>query len=157
VRLEWFTAGTPNPDPERALGRAYLLRGQGVVFSRGFGQLCGALRRAGWWAEDLRCVGGLWLWRHLRREQQSGRLQCPLVFVGHSCGGRSALDTARQLQELGIAVRLIVCVDVAFPYSVHESFAGCPWHDRTNTGGFSDLKACQPIVGRTPRLRFGEI
>jgi hypothetical protein len=114
VRLGWATARTPNPDPGRALGRAYFLRGNGILFSRGFGSMCAELRRAGWWAEDLRCVGDLWLRRHLGREHRAGRLGGPLVLVGHSCGGRSALHAARHLEPLGIAVRLVVCVDVAF-------------------------------------------
>jgi pimeloyl-ACP methyl ester carboxylesterase len=118
VRLGWATAGARNPHPTEALGRAFLLRGNGAVFSRGFGPLCGALRRAGLWAEDLRCVGDLWLCRHLAHEHKAARLLCPVVFVGHSRGGRSALYAARQLEQLGVVVDLLVCVDVAWPYEV---------------------------------------
>jgi hypothetical protein len=53
VRLGWATARMPNPDVDRARGRVFLLRGNGVVFSRGFGDLCAALRRAGVWAVYL--------------------------------------------------------------------------------------------------------
>src|SRR5689334_16600666 len=91
VRLGWATARSPNPHPTRAVGRAYLLRGNAAVFSRGFGGICDRLRRAGVWAEDLRCVGDRWVRRGLLADQKAGRLQGPVILVGHSCGGRYAL------------------------------------------------------------------
>lgn len=115
VRLGWLSATVPNPKIERARGRVFLLRGNGIVFSRGFGILCGELRRRGVWAEDLRCVGDRWACRHLRAEQQAGRLRRPIIFVGHSCGGRYSLYGAHELQRAGIAVDLIICLDVALP------------------------------------------
>ncbi len=118
VRLGWLTAKAPNPEERLAKGRVYVLRGQGIIFSRGFGTICGQLRRAGWWAEDLRCVGTLWLRRHLRRLHQIGGLQGPVVLVGHSCGGRSALDAASWLHQFGVPIRLLVCVDVAIAQPV---------------------------------------
>jgi hypothetical protein len=118
VRLGWATARTPNPSPQQAVGRVYLLRGQAVVFSRGFGTLCGRLRQAGLWAEDLRCVGDLWVRRHLLADHRAGRLRGPLILVGHSCGGRYALYSAQQLGRHGIPVELVICVDVAGPFDV---------------------------------------
>ncbi len=118
VRLGWATARTPNPSPQQARGRVYLLRGQTAVFSRGFGVLCARFRQAGLWAEDLRCVGDRWVRRHLRNDQEQGRLLGPVILVGHSCGGRYALFTARELARWGIRVELIVCIDVAMPYPV---------------------------------------
>ncbi len=115
VRLGWLTAGAPNPEPGAAVGSVFLLRGNGIVFSRGFGALGGALRRLGFWTEDLRCAGDRWLCRHLRAEQKEGRLRGPIVFVGHSCGGRYALYAADELRQAGIAVDAIVCLDVALP------------------------------------------
>jgi hypothetical protein len=115
VRLGWATTRHPNPEPDRARGRIYLLRGKGVVFSRGFGAMCDRLRKEGLWAEDLRCVGDRWVRKQLRADQAAGRLRGPVIFVGHSCGGRHALFTAQQLAPLGIAVELVVCVDVARP------------------------------------------
>jgi hypothetical protein len=118
VRLGWASTRTPNPDRHSAPGRIYLLRGNAVVFSRGLGLLCGQLRRSGFWAEDLRCVGDLWLVRHLAADQRSGRLRGPVVLVGHSCGGRYALYAAHELHALGIAIDLIVTLDVALPPDV---------------------------------------
>jgi hypothetical protein len=118
VRLGWATAWARNPPLEQARGRVFLLRGNAVVFSRGFGALCRRFRQAGLWADDLRCVGDLWVRRRLRRDHRAGRLHGPLALVGHSCGGRYSLWTAQQLERLGIAVDLLVCVDVAGPYTV---------------------------------------
>src|SRR5262249_7093810 len=106
VRLGWATAGVPNPNPAQAVGHAFLLRGNGAIFSRGFGRICGTLRQAGLWAEDLRCVGDRWLCRHLVREHRAGRLRGPVIFIGHSCGGRYALFASRRLEPLGVAVEL---------------------------------------------------
>lgn len=113
VRLGWASTGVPNPAPPRAPGRVFFFRGQGIVFSRGFGTMCGELRRRGVWAEDLRCRGETWAVRQVVADHQSGR--GPVVFVGHSCGGRSALFAAEELRAAGIDVSLIVCLDVTLP------------------------------------------
>jgi pimeloyl-ACP methyl ester carboxylesterase len=118
VRLGWVTARTPNPDPGEAVGRVYLLRGNAVIFSRGFGTICDRLRRVGLWAEDLRCVGDRWVRRSLIADQLAGRLQGPVILVGHSCGGRYALFTAQQLARRHIPIELLVCIDVAIPFAV---------------------------------------
>ncbi len=123
VRLGWASTRTPNPDPARARGRVYLLRGNAVVFSRGLGRLCGRLRERGIWAEDLRCVGDRWMLRHLLRDARTGRLRGPVAFVGHSCGGRYALFAAHTLGRLGVGVDLVVCLDVALPPPVPANVA----------------------------------
>ena len=117
VRLGWATTSVPNPDIRRARARAYLLRGQAVVFSGGFGAVCDRLRRENIWAEDLRCVGDCWVRRRLIADHHAGVVG-PVILVGHSCGARYALFTAHELARRGIAVELIVCVDVAMPYTV---------------------------------------
>jgi pimeloyl-ACP methyl ester carboxylesterase len=121
ARLGWTTTTVPNPREGDALAAAYLLRGNGVVFSRGFGRLCDRLRGAGVWTEDLRCVGDRWACRHLCAHRAAGRLTGPVILVGHSRGGRRALGAAAQLGRLGVAVDLVVCVDVAFPPPVPQN------------------------------------
>jgi hypothetical protein len=118
VRLGWATARTPNPDPSQARGRVYLLRGNGIIFSRGLGVICRQLRDRGIWAEDLRCVGDLWAYRHLVADHRAGRLHGPVVFVGHSCGARYSLYAAHKLHKLGLGIDLVVCLDVAVPPEV---------------------------------------
>src|SRR5436190_21529640 len=118
VRLGWATARTPNPDPTQSRGRVFLLRGNGVVFSPGFGRMCAALRRAGVWAEDLRCVGDRWACRRLSADHRQGLLRGPVIFVGHSCAGRYSLHAADVLRTAGVGVDLVVCLDVALPLPV---------------------------------------
>jgi hypothetical protein len=118
VGLGWATAGVAQPDPRTARGRVYLLRGQGIIFSSGFGALCRTLRLRGVWAEDLRCVGDRWVLADLHRDLQMGTLNGPVIFVGHSCGGRYALFAAEQLRALGVTVDLLIGIDVAGPAPV---------------------------------------
>jgi hypothetical protein len=115
VRLGWATTRVPNPDPLTAPGRAYFFRGQAILFSRGFGMMCDELRRRGVWAEDLRCRGETWAVRQVVADHRGGRWRGPVVFVGHSCGGRSALFAAEELRAAGIDVSLVVCLDVTLP------------------------------------------
>jgi hypothetical protein len=115
VRLGWATCKTPNPDLGSVRSRVFLLRGNGIFFSGGFSGLCTALRRCGVWTEDLRCVGDWWACRQLIADKRAGRLQGPIIFVGHSCGGRYALYGARALQQVGLTVDLVIGLDVAFP------------------------------------------
>jgi len=76
--------------------------------------MCDDLRRQGVWAEDLRCRGDRWAVRQVLSDHEAGR-GGPVAFVGHSCGGRSALFAAEALCAAGIEVRLIVCLDVTLP------------------------------------------
>lgn len=114
VCLSWLTASARNPAPADSVGHAFLLRGQGAVFSPGFGRLCTNLRQRDWRADDLRCVGDLRASRQLRTERERTQHKA-ILFVGHSCGGRYAIWAAWRLFRLGITVDMIVCVDVAFP------------------------------------------
>jgi hypothetical protein len=95
----------------------FFFRGQGILFSRGFGMMCAELRRRGVWAEDLRCRGDTWAVRRVVAE----RTPEPVVFVGHSCGGRSALFAAEELCAVGVEVRLLVCIDVTLPPPVSSN------------------------------------
>lgn len=118
TRLSWLTTRVPNPVLSVARGRVYLLRGNGAWFSPGFGRLCARLRRAGFWAEDLRCVGDRWVLHHL---QQTSASPGPIMLIGHSRGGRRALTLAGELHARGIPVALVVCIDVAMPGDVSQN------------------------------------
>jgi hypothetical protein len=117
-RVGWLTASVANPDPSQAKARVFLLRGSGTVFSPGFGEICTRLRRSGLWAEDLGPAGAGWVCRHLIAEHAAGRLQCPIVLVGHSRGARHAVEVARELEKAGVKVDLLVCLDVTRPAPV---------------------------------------
>ena len=114
-KLGWLTAGYPNPPARKVRDRVFFFRGQAVTFSNGFGTLCGVLRRAGCWAEDLRCVGHRWACRELLRAQNAKQQEGRVIFIGHSAGGRYALFAAEQLQKCGVSVDLLVGLDVALP------------------------------------------
>jgi hypothetical protein len=117
-RVGWITAAAANPEPRPADARVFLLRGTGTVFSPGFGDICTRLRRAGIWTEDLGPAGVGWVCRHLIAEHQAGRLQGPIILVGHSRGARHAVNAARELESAGIGVELLVCLDVSLPPTV---------------------------------------
>ena len=151
VRLGWATCSVPNPTPGEEVGRVYLLRGMGAVFSVGFGRIADALRRAGWWTEDLRCVGDVWLRKHLRKEKAAGRLRGPLVFVGHSCGGRYALYSAQQLAQDGIQVDLLMCVDVAWAFPVAANVRQAV-HLYRSRWRLYPAKPLLPAPGANPRI-----
>jgi pimeloyl-ACP methyl ester carboxylesterase len=117
-RLGWATTSAPNPDPLQAPARVFVLRGTGVALSPDLGKLCTDLRKAGLWAEDLRCVGDRWVCQKLIAERRAGQSSGPVVLVGHSRGARHALYAARELEKAGITVDLLVCMDVAMPPDV---------------------------------------
>jgi pimeloyl-ACP methyl ester carboxylesterase len=131
-------APTPGA-PAHARGRVYLLRGTGVVFSPGFGELGTELRQAGFDVEDLPCFGEWWVCPSLIADHQAGRSCGPLILVGHSAGGRHALSAAHKLEEAGIPVDLLVCLDAGLPsevpgnvkrvlkvYMHHFLYSSCP-------------------------------
>jgi hypothetical protein len=115
-RLSWVTTSVANP--EKSPARVFLLRGTGTVLTPGFGTLCTKLRSAGIWSEDLGDAGERWISRELIEERRTGATPGPIVLVGHSRGGRNAIDAARSLQHAGIAVDLLVCLDTALPPTV---------------------------------------
>jgi pimeloyl-ACP methyl ester carboxylesterase len=117
-RVSWVTSSARNPNPRQARANVFLLRGTGTMFSPGFGDLCTKLRRSGIWAEDLGSVGESWIVKYLIDERKAGRLNGPIILVGHSRGGRHILDAAHELQKAGMKVDMLICLDVAAPITV---------------------------------------
>lgn len=108
-------AGGGPSNPPDAFGRVYLLRGQGWFFSNGFRVLRDRLRAAGVKAEDVSDHGANWVIDDILADKRVGQLRGPIVFVGHSRGGRQSLFASRRLADEGIAVDLILTTDVALP------------------------------------------
>lgn len=96
-------------------GRVYLFRGQGWIFSSGWAQLQSRLIDSGIRAEDISNHAGNWAANDLIADHKAGRLSGPVVFVGHSRGGRTALAVAERVAQEGIRIELVLAVDVAIP------------------------------------------
>ena len=91
-------------------GRAYLFRGvAGLIYSRGMDSLTDRIRHAGIAAS----VQTYLLWRAAADQaiQDYRRDPAPIVLIGHSMGGDSALAFAQRLNNENIPVSLLVTYD----------------------------------------------
>ena len=100
--------------PEREIaeprGRAYLFRGvAGLIYSRGMDSLADRIRNAG----VATSVQTYLLWRAAVDQaiQDYRRDPAPIVVIGHSMGGDSALAFAERLHNENIPVSLLVTYD----------------------------------------------
>ena len=109
-RVGWITTTVANPPLSDARGVAYLFRGNGTIFTPGFGRLTDQLRRQGLWSEDLTCNGLTWA----QQQRVKAPNDRPIILIGHSCGGRSCLKLAALLEAVGVTIDLLICIDVAF-------------------------------------------
>jgi hypothetical protein len=107
-------APPPARPPEREIaeprGRAYLFRGvAGLIYSRGMDSLADRIRHAGVAAS----VQTYLLWRAAVDQaiQDYRRDPAPIVLIGHSMGGDSALAFAQRLNSENIPVSLLVTYD----------------------------------------------
>ena len=107
-------APPPAPPPAREIaephGRAYLFRGvAGLIYSRGMDSLADRIRHAG----VPTSVQTYLLWRAAADQaiQDYRRDPAPIVLIGHSMGGDSALDFAQRLNSENIPVSLLVTYD----------------------------------------------
>jgi hypothetical protein len=107
-------APPPARPPERELaeprGRAYLFRGvAGLIYSRGMDSLADRIRHAGIPAS----VQTYLLWRAAVDQaiQDYRRDPVPIILIGHSMGGDSALAFAERLNSENIPVSLLVTYD----------------------------------------------
>ena len=107
-------APPPARPPEREIaeprGRAYLFRGvAGLIYSRGMDSLADRIRHAGVPAS----VQTYLLWRAAVDQaiQDYRRDPAPIILIGHSMGGDSALGFAQRLNSENIPVSLLVTYD----------------------------------------------
>ena len=107
-------APPPVRPPQREVaeprGRAYLFRGvAGLIYSRGMDSLADRIRHAGIAAS----VQTYLLWRDAADQaiHDYRRDPAPIVLIGHSMGGDSALAFAQRLNNENIPVSLLVTYD----------------------------------------------
>jgi triacylglycerol esterase/lipase EstA (alpha/beta hydrolase family) len=97
----------PDKDIAEPRGRAYLFRGvAGLIYSRGMDSLGDRIRHAGVAAS----VQTYLVWRAAVDQaiQDYRRDPAPIVLIGHSMGGDSALALAQRLNSENIPVSLLV-------------------------------------------------
>jgi thioesterase domain-containing protein len=103
-------ARPPGREIAEPRGRAYLFRGvAGLIYSRGMDSLTERIRHAGVAAS----VQTYLLWRAAADQaiQDYRRDPAPIVLIGHSMGGDSALAFAQRLNSENIPVSLLVTYD----------------------------------------------
>jgi fermentation-respiration switch protein FrsA (DUF1100 family) len=103
-------ARPPDKDIAQPRGRAYLFRGvAGLIYSRGMDSLADRIRHAG----IATSVQTYLLWRAAVDQaiQDYRRDPAPIVLIGHSMGGDSALAFAERLNSENIPVSLLVTYD----------------------------------------------
>jgi fermentation-respiration switch protein FrsA (DUF1100 family) len=103
-------ARLPEKEIAEPRGRAYLFRGvAGLIYSRGMDSLTDRIRHAGVAAS----VQTYLLWRAAadRAIHDYRRDPAPIVLIGHSMGGDSALAFAQRLNSENIPVSLLVTYD----------------------------------------------
>lgn len=91
-------------------GRAYLFRGvAGLIYSRGIDSLTDRIRHAGVAAS----VQSYLIWRAAAEQAIADyrRDPAPIIVIGHSMGGDSALGFAERLNNADIPVSLLVTYD----------------------------------------------
>jgi pimeloyl-ACP methyl ester carboxylesterase len=103
-------AATPQAVPPR--GRAYLFRGaMGLIFSRGMDRLTEKIQRAGVTASVYEfTVCDLVTAAAIAKYRQD---PAPIILIGHSMGGRCALEFSEKLRDEGIPASLVVTIDPA--------------------------------------------
>ncbi len=106
------TPPVADPSSIQPQGRAYLFRGAlGLIFSRGMDKLADKIQRAGITANvyefticDLITSTAI---------EDYKRNPFPIILIGHSMGGRCALQFSEKLKDEGIPVSLVVTIDPA--------------------------------------------
>jgi LysM repeat protein len=106
------TPPVAEPSPIQPQGHVYLFRGAlGLIFSRGMDKLAARIEHAGMIANvyefticDLITSSTI---------EDYKRNPFPIILIGHSMGGRCALQFSEKLKDEGIPVSLVVTIDPA--------------------------------------------
>lgn len=108
-----ITAPPPPAATTVPRGRVYLFRGGlGLIFSRGMDKLAKRIEEAGVPVDvNEFTVCPLVAERAIREYRQD---PAPITLIGHSLGGRCALEFAEKLRAENIPVSLIVTIDPAY-------------------------------------------
>jgi pimeloyl-ACP methyl ester carboxylesterase len=101
-----------DPAPTVPRGRVYLFRGAlGPIFSTGMDRLAEKIVRAGLPADTYEfTICPLIASRAISKYREDPQ---PIILIGHSMGGRCALQFSEKLQEENIPVSLVVTIDPA--------------------------------------------
>ena len=100
------------PAPDLSRTRVYLFRGAlGLIFSRGMDKLATRMQRTGATVHVYEfTICGLIASTAI---EDYKRDPFPIILMGHSMGGRCALQFSEKLQDQGIPVSLVVTIDPA--------------------------------------------
>ncbi|HLG80087.1 MAG TPA: LysM peptidoglycan-binding domain-containing protein [Bradyrhizobium sp.] len=105
-------AAAPEAAPIVPRGRVYLFRGAlGPIFSTGMDRLAEKIVRAGLPADTYEFTICPLIASHAIEKYREDPQ--PIILIGHSMGGRCALQFSEKLQEEGIPVSLVVTIDPA--------------------------------------------
>lgn len=106
------TSGTIEPSTERSPARVYLFRGAlGLIFSRGMDKLAARIQHTGVTVNVYEfTLCGLVASAAIEEYKQN---PFPIILMGHSMGGRCALEFSEKLKDEGIPVDLVVTIDPA--------------------------------------------
>jgi LysM repeat protein len=106
------TPPVADPSPIQPQGRVYLFRGAlGLIFSRGMDKLAARIERSGITANVYEfTICGLITAAAI---EDYKRNPFPIILIGHSMGGRCALQFSEALKDEGIPVSLVVSIDPA--------------------------------------------
>jgi hypothetical protein len=106
------TSGAVEPSSEQSPARVYLFRGAlGLIFSRGMDKLAARIQRTGVTVNVYEfTLCGLIASAAIEEYKQN---PFPIILMGHSMGGRCALEFSEKLKDEGIPVDLVVTIDPA--------------------------------------------
>ena len=106
------TPGADEPSTDLSRARVYLFRGAlGLIFSRGMDKLAARIQRTGVTVNVYEfTLCGLIASTAI---EEYKRDPFPIILMGHSMGGRCALEFSEKLKDEGIPVGLVVTIDPA--------------------------------------------